>query len=152
SCEQPVLPSVMEAVRKANETSPPHTAFGFDDQNVSLAMPFARPEASLDLALTFPRDKSHGLNENSLSHWLRLLDDCWPSLASGALCELSVHFLKYPGSPASRVRRAEREPETRIYWASPPNVVIDKPGEWRLFETGRSSDDTSKALDDFNRR
>jgi len=144
--------SVKQAIQQANEPSAGHLSFGFDEQSISLAISFARAEASLELVLTFPRDMGQGLNETSLSHWLRLLDDCWPSLASAALSELSVHFLKRSHGSSARGDKVVREPETRIHWGSSFGVIIDKPGECSHYEIGRTSEEMSRAAADMNQR
>jgi len=145
-------PSVLHALKLAHETSPPHAAFGFDEQRFSFAIPFARPEASLDLVLTFPREAADGLNENALSHWLRLLDDCWPSLAAAALCELSAHFVRHLSGSVVPARKAPDEQETRIHWAPPFGIILDKPGECKHHLIERQPQQIERTVDDLNQR
>ena len=150
--ETPPAPSVLHALTLAHETSPPHAAFGFDEQSLSFVIPFARPEASLELALMFPRDAAGGLNENSLSHWLRLLDDCWPSVAAAALCELSAHFVRDLKGAAVTAGKAPDEPDTRIHWAPPFGIILDRPGEYQHCSIERQQQQIDKTVDDLNQR
>lgn len=153
SSETEGLPaSAHDAVKAANESPSPHVAFGFDEHSFSFAIPFVRAEASLELVLVFPRDTALSLNENSLGHWLRLIDDCWPSLAAAALCELSVHFLRrLEGASSALVTTRATEAEARIHWLPPSWVILDKPGECVHYQIDRGGS-LDETVTDMNQR
>ena len=145
--------SALQAIRAANETSIPHSTFGFDGKTISFVIPFARPGTSTSLILTFPDQSTSELNEASLGHWLRVLDECGPAIISSALAELSLYFSRQ----LERCHRetsiaAEPAPHTRIYWEPPDHVIVDAPGECTHHPIDLAAEKLRRTLEDLNQR
>jgi hypothetical protein len=150
---EPVLVSALRSVQLSNQTSPRNATFGFDEQTVSYSIPFARPEASLELVLSFEGQFVSGLNENSLSHWLRLLDDCWAWLAVSALAEVSHNFAQRSKATQSRIAAIPAlVSDVRIHWIDSEGLLVDAPDECVYYPIERSPQQIKNTLDDMNQR
>ncbi len=145
--------SALKAVRLANEGTDRRGAFGFDEETVSYAIPYARTEALLELVVCFRGSPVNNLSESALSHWLRLLDDCWPWLAASALAEMSNHFaVQLEQVRASAARVPESDPDTRIHWMASEGILVDAPDQCRIHQLEGSAQKIENTLSDINQR
>jgi hypothetical protein len=146
-------PSVINAVSIANEETERLGAFGFDEETVSYAVPYARVEALLELVICFRGSIVMNLSESALAHWLRLLDDCWPWLAASALAEAGNHFAgELNQARAFAARMPTPDLVTRIHWMASEGILVDAPGECKIYHVEGSSQKIEKALSDVNQR
>jgi hypothetical protein len=145
--------SVISAVSLSNEGTERHASFGFDEEKVSYSIPYARVEARLELVISFHRNLVSNLSESALSHWLHLLDDCWPYVAASALAELGSEFaaqVKATGGTARRARPADSD--TRIHWMASEGIIVDAPDECTMYQVERTPQQIEKTIDDINQR
>jgi hypothetical protein len=145
--------SAIYAVRVANEGTERHSAFGFDEETISYAIPYARQEAHLELVINFRSSFVNRLSESALSHWLRLLDDCWPWLAASALADAGNHFsLRLNRAHAFAARAPAPDPATRIHWMASEGILVDAPDECKIYQVEIAPQKIDKTLNDINLR